>query len=111
MSYVIILDNGEDYSDHNHWCCLTCDTQEQAERAVSAFNAWKNSLNECIVNLPKEPDIYGNMHVPYSKKADIIRSFPAPPWFYRKWDDNIDYAVYDYTASYLKVPEWFNGGH
>lgn len=37
MKYLVILDNGEDYSDHVHIPILVCDTEEQANTYIGPF--------------------------------------------------------------------------
>lgn len=44
MSWVIIIDNNQDYSDHSHQVIAVCKTESEAKSAIEAFDKWKAKL-------------------------------------------------------------------
>ena len=89
MSWIVIIDNGEDYSDNTHWTALVCSSLDDAKDAVAAFAEWQQKAHaEYVAN-------------------DEDQYTLAPPF----WGDHGDtrYGFRDpmkYSASWIEVPVW-----
>lgn len=71
--WVIIIDNGESYSDHTHWTAAVCKSKEQADAIVTSFNAWVKRLNGRIQEWREQDDGTGG----YKKQEEFLRVDPG----------------------------------
>jgi hypothetical protein len=101
MSWVIIIDNGQIYSDHSHQVVAVCKTDAQASEAVEAFNKWKRTLDQSGVNYCYDSDS--------ESAAELNKSNPCP---FSKvgigYDSNWKLNSSD-TVFAVEVPAWAKG--
>ncbi len=96
--YVIIIDNGETYSDHCHWTVATTDTEERAKSLVSEINSWIKKYSDIRNNLP-----IGDRYGPIYLTALREKSGPAPvPML----DNEIGRYLCNYDAGFIEVPHY-----
>ncbi len=98
MLHIVIIDNGQDYSNNAHWVGCVCKTEEEAKLAVVAFEAWKAALLADKAAGIKQDEAYCKAH-------------PCPlDWSdFGHWELEGWYGLGDYTATPAKTPEWRNG--
>ena len=53
MKYLVILDNGEEYSAHVHMPLTVCDTEEQAKTYIAPFAEYVERYKEAFKPLRK----------------------------------------------------------
>jgi len=88
-SFIVIIDNGQAYSDHTHWTALVCPTKDDAIRAVDLFQEW--------VRVAKEEYL-----------ASDCEKYTAVPPFWGK-EDRYDFSDPGYySAAWIEVPVWAN---
>lgn len=96
MKYLIIIDNGQIYSDHTHKPIAVCESKEEAEKAKASWDEWFIRL--C---LKYEDDCLG---APWENGDQWMTDNPppmsaGPDWLYRL----------ENKVSILPVPEWAEG--
>jgi len=96
--YVIISDNLECYSDHEHTTVLVCETEEQAKKASDmllewvkrASNHYWSSTANCRYEVIEKP--------PCGVDANWLQ-IPSRRWSH----DNKEFIG---TISYFEIPKW-----
>ena len=97
MSWIVIIDNGQEYSDHDHQTVLACATEAEASTAVDAFNSWVKRIAD---ERDRRDD--GN------EQTHTWGPEWAPPfWFsHSPIEGYLPYGIRDYSASCIQVPAW-----
>lgn len=91
MRYLIILDNGEEYSDHTHQPILDCSTRAEAEKAMDRWYAWRNEQlqkvgegEEPVDNPPFGPKINEWNYCLRTNYGDDVSILPCPTIYDRR---------------------------
>lgn len=101
MKYLVILDNGEDYSDHVHMPIIVCDTEEQAKAYIAPFAAYAEQYKERYRAVREERK---HWNAAYKKFAAWEEKNPSPV----KLPD--DFRMSDRVhMSVLPIPEYLGG--
>ena len=95
--YVIISDNLEGYSDHQHTAVLVCDTEEQAKKAAKLLFDWVMRAHK-----------YYAEHVAYQPLYETVEAPPCgadPNSLYipGRWTREEEFAD---AISYFEIPKW-----
>ena len=91
-TWIVIIDNGQSYSDNCHWVGCVCETEGQADQAVLAFNVWK----EKVLAARKK-----------GEASEIIRvAFPCPLEWEGEWIYDITWGLNRHTATPAKTLVW-----
>jgi hypothetical protein len=83
MKYLVMLDNGQDYSDFRTYPSLVCNSEESAKVALRMWNAWKKKAFT-------DPEIF---------YFDEMRGAPLPPF------GPHECVTRNFCVSYIPVPD------
>lgn len=101
MSFLIIVDNGQDCSDHSHWPVCTCITRADAEAAKARYDDWKKRAIAFIRGDDEDVPEWG---VRWERAKAFISSGPFPEPFSDR--DFSAYDIDDYYCEIIEVPDW-----
>lgn len=89
MTYILLLDNGQEYSDHWTEPVLWASTKEKAEQAKIAWEAWHKSI----------PIILSWTTDNYMAREEFLRRNPPPFGSVKGYSEECRIDI-------LEVPEW-----
>ena len=95
MTWIVIVDNGCDYSDHMHAPLIACDTRHKADEAIRTWQEWYAAW-------PRDED--GMRESTWDDRARAhMRFYPASL-------GAIDEDFYDTygspTVAAIEIPDW-----
>jgi hypothetical protein len=101
MSYILIIDNGECYSDHRHWPVATVKTEAEGRRAAELFSAWR-------ADKPSDDEM--DTFLWDDALADAwLAKHPCPIPLDREQVRDVLRSYSSYTLSSIEVPTWAEG--
>lgn len=103
MSFVLMVSNGQSYSDFRAWPVATVATKEEAEKSVVSFNEWKKKvLEEC-----GDSDYEGHLNEEKFgyDEATFFEIAPEPPFGKGKFEVNLYGRFNEYDCAYYEVDD------
>ena len=101
MSFLVIVDNGEDYSDHRHWPVCTCATLEDAKAAKARYDDWKT---RALAAVRGDEENDPSFSVKWERAKAFAATCPYPVPF--SSEDYSQMDVGQYYCGIIEVPEW-----
>lgn len=104
MTWIVIIDNGGQYSAHCHWTAYGCQDEDAAKDAVHVFTEWRDAGAALLAHGPGE---WAPGAARWAAYAAWHAAHPCPLGKNRDLDNDWEYTdPRPYTATAVQVPEW-----